>query len=65
MSTTIAPPAARHGIPPGPRAKRHTVTTATGESATARWILIGTALAYVFLFLGLPLFVVFEEALKK
>ena len=65
MSTTIAPPAPRHGIAPGPRTKRHGVTAATGESATARWVLIGIALAYLFLFLGLPLFVVFQEALKK
>ena len=28
-------------------------------------MLIGAALAYLFLFLGLPLFVVFQEALKK
>ena len=65
MSTTIAPPAPRHGIAPGPRTTRRTATLATSESAIARWILIGIALAYLFLFLGLPLFVVFEEALKK
>jgi sulfate transport system permease protein len=64
MSTTIAPAAPRHGIPPGPRAKRH-ASSATGESATARWLLIGAAVAYLFLFLGLPLFVVFQEAFKK
>jgi len=45
--------------------KRPRVTSATGESTAARWILIGTALAYLLLFLGLPLFVVFAEALKK
>src|SRR5215213_2249114 len=65
MSTTIAPPAPRHGIAPGPRAKRRTVAGATGESATARRVLIGIALAYLCLFLGLPLFVVFQEALRK
>jgi sulfate/thiosulfate transport system permease protein len=65
MSTTIAPPAPRHGIAPGPRAKRRTVAGATGESATARRVLIGIALVYLCLFLGLPLFVVFQEALKK
>ena len=64
MTTTIAPAAPRHGIPPGPRAKRH-ATSATGESAAARWLLIGAAVAYLFLFLGLPLFVVFQEALRK
>jgi len=64
MSTTIAPAAPRHGIAPGPRVKRH-ASSATGESAVARWLLIGAALAYLFLFLGLPLFVVFQEALKK
>jgi sulfate transport system permease protein len=63
-TTTIAPAASRHGIAPGPRAKRHGAS-ATGESAVARWILIGIALAYMFLFLGLPLYVVFQEALKK
>ena len=64
MSTTIVSTAPRHGIPPGPRAKRH-AASATGESAATRWLLIGVALAYLFLFLGLPLFVVFQEAFKK
>ena len=65
MSTTIAPPAPRHGIAPGPRTTPRTIATATAESAVARWILIGAALAYLFLFLGLPLFVVFQEAFRK
>jgi sulfate transport system permease protein len=65
MSTTIAPPGDAARDSTGPRAKRHRAAGATGESATARWILIGTALAYLFLFLGLPLFVVFAEAFKK
>jgi sulfate transport system permease protein len=65
MSTTIAPPAPRHGLPPGPRAKPHAVAAPTSEGKVARWALIGVALAYLFLFLGLPLFVVFEEAFKK
>ena len=65
MSTTIAPPAPRHGLPPGPRAKPHAVAAPTSEGKVARWALIGAALAYLFLFLGLPLFVVFEEAFKK
>ena len=65
MSTTIAPPAPRHGIAPGARTTPRTTATATGESAIARWLLIGAALAYLFLFLGLPLFVVFQEAFRK
>jgi sulfate transport system permease protein len=65
MSTTIAPPAARHGLPPGPRAKHRATATPTTESAIARWGLIAVALAYLFIFLGLPLFVVFQEAFKK
>ena len=65
MSTTIAPSAPRHGIAPGPRTRRRTVSVATGERPAARRILTGTALAYLLLFLGLPLFVVFAEALRK
>src|SRR5688500_15435345 len=66
MSTTIAAPAApRHGLPPGPRPKPRTVAAATNEGTIARWVLIGAALAYLFLFLGLPLFVVFQEAFRK
>jgi sulfate transport system permease protein len=65
MSTTVAPRTARHGIAPAPRTRRSTASVATGESAAARWILIGIALAYLLLFLGLPLFVVFAAALKK
>jgi len=65
MSTTTAPTAPRHGIAPGPRTKPRTTATATGEGTVARWLLIGAALAYLFLFLGLPLFVVFQEAFRK
>ena len=65
MSTTIAPAAPRHGLPPGPRPKPRTVAAATNEGTIARWMLIGAALAYLFLFLGLPLFVVFQEAFRK
>ena len=65
MSTTIAPPAPRHGLPPGPRSTPRAVAAPTSEGKLARWALIGAALAYLFLFLGLPLFVVFEEAFKK
>ena len=65
MSTTTLPAAPRHGIAPGPRTKPRTAATATGEGATVRWLLIGAAVAYLFLFLGLPLFVVFQEAFRK
>ena len=65
MSTTIAPPASRHGLPPGPRAVPRAAAAPTSEGKVAHWALIGAALAYLFLFLGLPLFVVFEEAFKK
>ncbi|HEV7994584.1 MAG TPA: sulfate ABC transporter permease subunit CysW [Gemmatimonadaceae bacterium] len=65
MATTIAPPAPRHGLPPGPRVKHRVTATPTTESPIARWGLIAVALAYLFIFLGLPLFVVFQEAFKK
>ena len=64
MATTIVPGARQHGLPPGPRVRARTAT-ATNESALARRALIGVALAYLFVFLGLPLFVVFQEALRK
>jgi sulfate/thiosulfate transport system permease protein len=65
MNTTIAPPAPRHGIAPGPRTKPRMAAIATSEGAATRWILIAAALAYLLLFLGLPLFVVFQEAFRK
>ena len=65
MSTTIAPATPRHGLPPRPRARTRTVAAPTNESAVTRWVLISVALAYLFLFLGLPLFVVFQEAFSK
>jgi sulfate/thiosulfate transport system permease protein len=65
MATTIAPPAPRHGLPPGPRAKHRVVALATTESAITRWGLITLALGYLFIFLGLPLFVVFQEAFRR
>jgi sulfate transport system permease protein len=52
-------------LPPGPRPKPRAVAPATNEGTIARWVLIGAALAYLFLFLGLPLFVVFQEAFRK
>jgi len=65
MSTTSVPTAARHGIPPGARARRQTAHVPTSERDIARGVLITAALAYLFLSLGLPLFVVFHEAFKK
>ena len=53
MTTTIVPGARQHGLPPGPRVRARTAT-ATNESALARRALIGVALAYLFVFLGLP-----------
>ncbi|HTP75253.1 MAG TPA: sulfate ABC transporter permease subunit CysW [Burkholderiaceae bacterium] len=44
-----------------PRAIRH----ATGEPAAVKWLLIGTALAFLAFFLFVPLAIVFTEALKK
>ena len=64
MSTTIAPAAKRHGLPPGSRVRAHTGAP-TNESTLARRALIGVALSYLFVFLGLPLYVVFQEALRK
>jgi len=64
MATTIVPGARQHGLPPGPRVRART-TTATNESALARRALIGVALAYLFVFLGLPLYVVFQEAFRR
>ena len=49
---TVVPPRTRKG---GPAA----------EPAVVRWILIGTALAFLALFLALPLVVVLTEAFKK
>jgi len=42
-----------------------TVRSATGEPAVVRWLLIGTALAFLAFFLFMPLAIVFVEALKK
>jgi sulfate transport system permease protein len=64
MATTIVPGARQHGLPPGPRTQVHTAA-ATNESALARRALIGVALAYLFVFLGLPLYVVFQEAFRR
>lgn len=53
MSTTVLP------IPVG---KRRVVTD---EPGWVRWVLIGLALAFLALFLFIPLILVFYEALKK
>ena len=37
----------------------------TTEAAWVRWVLVGTALAFMLLFLVLPLAAVFAEALRK
>ena len=64
MATTSVSGARQHGLPPGPRVRVRTAT-ATTESAVARRVLIGVALAYLLVFLGLPLYVVFQEAFRK
>src|SRR3954471_20410969 len=62
MATSIAQPAPRRGSTSERTRDR---ATPTSESRVAQWTLIGVALAYLFLFLGLPLFVVFQEAFRK
>jgi len=47
---------------PAPAAARH---RATAEPAVVRWLLIGAALAFLGLFLFIPLAAVFTEALRK
>jgi sulfate transport system permease protein len=42
-----------------------TIRTATSEPAWVKWLLIGVALAFLTLFLFVPLVAVFAEALKK
>jgi sulfate transport system permease protein len=64
MATTIVSGGRRHGLPPGPRVRARTATP-TNEIALARRVLVGVALAYLLVFLGLPLYVVFQEALRK
>jgi sulfate/thiosulfate transport system permease protein len=64
MGASIAHPAPRRPLPEParPAAERADVRS---ESRVVRWTLIGVALAYLFVFLGLPLFVVFQEAFRK
>jgi sulfate transport system permease protein len=46
-------------------ATRRVATAATGESAAARWILIGLAVGFLALFIFLPLAIVFSQAFAK
>ncbi len=57
MSATVALPLGGYSIPVRRRA--------SGESAFLKWSLIGTALAFLTLFLFVPLAAVFYEALRK
>jgi sulfate transport system permease protein len=61
MSAVVAAtlPPARPGV--APRALRN----ATGEAPWVRWLLIGIALAFMTLFLFVPLVTVFHQALRK
>src|SRR5579862_5742591 len=46
-------------------ASHRVATAATGESAAVRWILIGTAVLFLALFIFLPLAIVFSQAFAK
>ena len=65
MGISLTHPAPRRGSLPEPARTTTTRAEPRGESRAVRWTLIGVALAYLFLFLGLPLFVVFQEAFRK
>ena len=66
MGTTISHPVAPRSPSLGQPARPVTDRAAPrSESRGVRWTLIGVALAYLALFLGLPLFVVFQEAFRK
>ena len=58
-AAAAALPAARPGV--APRALR----SATGEAPWVRWLLIGIALAFMTLFLFVPLATVFHQAFRK
>jgi sulfate transport system permease protein len=64
MTLPIAHPATRRS-PLSPAHIAAARATPTSESRVAQWTLIAVALVYLFLFLGLPLFVVFQEAFRK
>jgi sulfate/thiosulfate transport system permease protein len=61
MSSTVALPTTPAAATSAPR----NVRAATTEPAWVKWLLIGVALAFLTLFLFVPLAVVFVEALKK
>jgi sulfate transport system permease protein len=48
-----------------PRQQAASSAPAVSEGRAARWVLTAIALGYLGLFLGLPLYVVFQEALRK
>ncbi len=52
-------------IAAGPAGPARRVRSATGEPPVVRWMLIATALAFLTLFLFVPLLTVFHEALRK
>lgn len=49
----------------GPVPESRAARAATGEAAYVRWILIGTAVAFLAVFIFMPLGVVFAQALQK
>jgi sulfate transport system permease protein len=59
MATTL-PLSSRALLP-----NRRVATAATGESVVVRWILIGVAVAFLALFIFLPLAIVFSQAFAK
>jgi sulfate transport system permease protein len=61
MNTVALPNPRRHACRPAPRRIR----AATTEATWVRVLLIGLALAFMTLFLFVPLVTVFYEALKK
>jgi sulfate transport system permease protein len=63
MGISLTHPAPRRGSPPAPTVADRAAPRS--ESRAVQWTLIGVALAYLFVFLGLPLFVVFQEAFRK
>ena len=62
---TVALPREALAAGPAPRALNNTTTEATTEPRWVRWSLIAVALAFMTLFLFVPLASVFYEAMKK
>ena len=52
-------------LPGNVPASRRVAKAATGESPAVRWILIGTALVFLGVFIFLPLGIVFTQAFAK